>query len=219
MAPDWLRDIGRRVLVLWPLKAVGTTLFMVLFFWAYFAIQNHPLNSAFVMPEIALDHWIAFTPASYPVYVSLWVYVSLPSALMGNFRALLHYGLWMSALCLFCLALFWIFPTQTPDFGMDWSLYPGLATIKGLDAAGNACPSLHVASAVFTAFWLDRLFSELQAPRVLRVLNLLHCLAITWSTMASLQHVALDALAGAVVGTLFAVASLRAMRPGGPLRI
>ena len=171
------------------------------------------------MPEIALDHWVAFTPASYPVYVSLWVYVSLPPALMGNFRALLHFGGWMGALCVFCLALFWIFPTQTPDFGMDWSLYPGLATIKGLDAAGNACPSLHVASAVFTAFWLERLFSELRAPRVLRVINLLHCLAIAWSTMATLQHVALDVLAGAAVGTLFAVASLRALRPGGRLRI
>lgn len=220
MAPDWLRDIGRRVFVLWPLKATGTSLFMALFFWAYFAVQRHPLESAFVMPEIALDHWIAFTPASYPVYVSLWVYVSLAPALIGNFRALLHYGVWMSVLCVFCLALFWIFPTQTPDFGMDWRLYPGMATIKGLDAAGNACPSLHVASAVYTAFWLDRVFLEIHAPRVLRAINPLHCLAISWSTMASLQHVALDVLAGAAVGLVFAIASLQATRSAAqPLRI
>lgn len=164
------------------------------------------------MPEIALDRWIAFTPASYPVYVSLWVYVSLPPALMSNFRALLHHGLWVAALCLFCLTLFWLFPTQTPDFGVDWSLYPELATIKGIDAAGNACPSLHVAAAVFSALWLDRLMSVITTPIWLRGISLAHCLAIGWSTMASLQHVAVDVLAGAAVGLIFALLSLRATR-------
>lgn len=214
MKTGWFRELLRRIGVLWPLKSVGTTAFMALFFWAYFAVLRHPLGPAFVMPELALDRWVPFTPAAYPVYISLWVYVSLPPALMGNFRALLHFGLWVSAMCLFCLALFWLLPTQTPDFGIDWTLYPGLSTIKGLDAAGNACPSLHVASAVFSAFWLDRLMITIGAPRLLRGANVLQCLAITWSTMASLQHVALDALAGAMVGVVFALASLRATRTG-----
>lgn len=220
MVPEWARDLGRRIFVLWPLKAVGTSLFMALFFWTYFAVQQNPLTEAFVMPQVALDRWVGFTPAAYPVYVSLWVYVSLAPALMGNFRALLHFGLWVGALCVFCLALFWLFPTQTPDFGIDWRHYPGLATIKGIDAGGNACPSLHVGSAVFTAFWLDRVFTVVRAPAALRWINRLQCLAITWSTMATLQHVALDVLAGAVVGTAFALASLRSThRSTGPLRI
>ena len=164
------------------------------------------------MPEVELDRWIAFTPASYPVYVSLWVYVSLPPALINNFRALLHYVTWMATMCLFCLTLFWLFPTQTPDFGIDWGMYPELATIKGIDAAGNACPSLHVASAVFSALWLDRLMSVIAVPTWFRRVNLTYCLAIGWSTMASLQHVALDVLAGATVGLVFALVSLRATR-------
>lgn len=212
MKSEWPREIARRVLVLWPLKALGTSAFMALFFLAYFSILHYPIRNPAVMPQIALDRWIAFTPASYPVYVSLWVYVSLPPALMGNFRALLHHGLWVAALCLFCLALFWLFPTQTPDFGVDWSLYPALATIKGIDAAGNAFPSLHVASAVFSALWLDRLMSVITAPMWLRGISLAYCLAIGWSTMASLQHVALDVLAGAAVGLVFALVSLHPTR-------
>ena len=86
--------------------------------------------------------------------------------MISNLRALLHYGAWVSALCLFCLAIFWCVPTQTPVLDIDWSLYPGLSMIKGVDAAGNALPSLHVGSAVFSAFWLHRVFTTDQRPRL-----------------------------------------------------
>lgn len=212
MAASWSREIARRVVVLWWLKALGTTAFMGAFFWAYFFILRHPVRASYVMPEIGLDHWIPFTAASYPIYVSLWVYVSLPPALMGNLRALLHFGRWMAWLCSSCLALFWLFPTQTPELNIDWSLYPSLSRIKDMDATGNAFPSLHVASAVFAALWLDRLVRALGAPIGLRWINLGVCVAIAWSTVATRQHVALDVLAGAGVGLLFALASVRAIR-------
>lgn len=185
---------------------------MMLFFWAYFSVLRYPNSSPMVMPEIWLDQWIAFTPYSFPVYASLWVYVSLPPALMGNLRSLILFGIWVGLLCLFCLALFWAFPTQTPSFDIDWKNYPGLAMIKGVDAAGNACPSLHVASAVFSARWLDRILSQLHVPKQLHWLSWAYCLAIIWSTMASLQHVALDVAGGVVVGLVFAAASLHQVR-------
>ena len=81
--------------------------------------------------------------------------------------------------------------------------------IKDIDFSGNACPSLHVASAVFSALWLDRVFRMVTAPLLLRVVSALHCLAILWSTVATRQHVVLDVLAGAVVGIIFALLSLR----------
>lgn len=211
MAADWTRQIARRVGVLWWLKAVGTPAFMGVFFGAYFFILRHPIGEPYVMPEISLDRWVPFTPAAYPVYISLWVYVSLPPAFMGNLRALLHYAAWMASLCVTCLAVFWLFPTQTPEWDIDWSLYPSLSTIKDLDAAGNAFPSLHVAAAVFSALWLSRLLHVLEAPASLRSLNLVFCLAIAWSTMATRQHVALDVLAGVCIGLVFALASLRAI--------
>ncbi len=81
--------------------------------------------------------------------------------------------------------------------------------IKGVDAAGNACPSLHVGSAVFSAMWLRRLLSEIGAPRWLLAANILMCAAIAWSTVATLQHVTLDVIAGAAVGAAFGWMSLR----------
>lgn len=185
---------------------------MALFFWCYFWILEHPINTAVVMPEIWLDHWIPFTPSAYPVYLSLWGYVFLAPALLGNLRALVGFGVWVGAMCFLCLGIFWWLPTQTPTFPIDWSQYPGLALIKGVDGAGNACPSLHVASAVFSACWLHRILAQLRSPVVLRWVSVVHCMAIIWSTMATLQHVALDVFAGLFVGLVFATASLAQIR-------
>jgi PAP2 superfamily len=204
----WRSRVWERIRFHTLLKTVGTTAFMVVFFRAYFALLENPRHPPTVLPEIWLDHWVDFTPAAFPVYLSLWVYVSLAPALMGNLRALLWFGAWVGALCLLCLGVFWAWPTQTPPFGVDWGLYPGLALIKGTDAAGNAFPSLHVASAVFSACWLHRILRQLRSPSWILWASALQCLAITWSTMATLQHVALDVFSGLVVGLLFAAASL-----------
>lgn len=212
----WGWRIWQRLRFQTPLKAVGTTAFMYLFFRAYFELLESPRTIATVMPQIWLDDWVQFTPSAFPVYLSLWVYVSLAPALLGNLRALIGFGFWVAALCLTGLAIFWAWPTQTPTFNMDWSLYPGLALIKGVDAAGNAFPSLHVASAVFSACWLQRSLRELHSPAWVRWASALHCVAIAWSTMATLQHVALDVLGGTVLGLVFAAASLAHIRDTAP---
>jgi hypothetical protein len=208
MIAPWVRDVGQRITVLWWLKGIGTTAFMTLFFWAYFTILEHPARPAVEVPALAIDHWIPLTPWAYGIYISLWVYVSLPPALMRDLRTLLHFGAWVAAMCGVCLVFFWQFPTQTPTFGTDWSVYPGLSLIKGVDAPGNACPSLHVGSAVFAAFWLQRILGAINAPRWLRWLNPAYCVAIAWSTIATMQHVTIDVIAGALVGAGFAWASL-----------
>ncbi len=213
--PHWARQIVSRVIILWPLKAVGTMLFMLLFFWGYFGVLRNPLFPTTTMPLIGLDAWIPFTPLAFPAYVSLWVYASLAPALLRDFRMLALFGTWMAGLCLFSLAIFWLFPTTVPAAGIDWSLYPEMALIKNADPGGNACPSLHVAAAVFSAFWLDRVFRSVGAPFALRCLSGLHCLAILWSTVATRQHVMLDVLAGTVLGVSFAVLSLRRARAVG----
>ena len=212
IAPSWRRQIADRVVFMWPLKAFGTMSFMVLFFWAYFAVLRNPLTAPLVMPVTWIDTWIGFSPSAFPAYVSLWVYVSLAPALIGSLRALLFFGLWIAWLCLFCLAIFWIFPTSTPPLHLDWSAYPGFSLIKGVDAAGNAFPSLHVASAVFSAMWLNRLFAKADAPKPLQWLSVLQCSVIIWSTIATRQHVVLDAIGGVIVGVVFAVLSFRQTR-------
>lgn len=212
LAPPWHRQVADRLVLMWPLKAFGTMSFMALFFWAYFAVLHNPLTPPLVMPSTWLDAWIGFSPSALPAYVSLWVYVSLAPALLGSLRSLLSFGVWVGWLCAFCLAIFWVFPTSTPPAAIDWNAYPEFAVIKGLDASGNAFPSLHVASAVFAAFWLNRVFVQLDAPKILPLLSALHCALIVWSTIATRQHVVLDAVGGALVGAAFAWLSLRQAR-------
>lgn len=206
----WTHELRLRLTHLWLLKAAGTSAFMILFFQGYFFVMAEPARTPYVMPEIWLDHWVPLVPWAFWVYASLWVYVSLAPAMMGNFRGLLRFGAWVGLLCLSCLAVFWAFPTQVPAMPIDWSQYPGLSFVKGVDAAGNACPSLHVASAVFAAYWMHHLLRTMRAPRGWLAFNAACCVAITWSTLATHQHVAIDAICGALVGWVFARLSLRA---------
>lgn len=212
LAPSWQGQIADRVVTLWPLKAFGTMSFMVLFFWGYFTVLHNPLARPLVMPLTWLDAWIGFSPFAFPAYVSLWVYVSLVPALLGSLGSLLRFGLWIGGLCVFCLAIFWVFPTSVPPFPLDLKAYPEFAIIKGLDATSNAFPSLHVATAVFSAFWLNRLFGQINAPTTLQWLSALQCSVIIWSTIATRQHVVLDALGGVMVGVVFAALSFRNTR-------
>ncbi len=85
----------------------------------------------------------------------------------------------------------------------------------GRDASGNACPSLHVAFAVFTAVWFGHLLRQMKAGGLARSLNWLWCAGILYSTIATRQHVALDVLAGAVLGAVIAAG----VHPAGPSRL
>ena len=95
---------------------------------------------------------------------------------------------------------------------MDTSGHPAFALLQGVDAAGNACPSLHVATAMFSAVWIDHLLRRLNVPPAARLVNAIWFVAIAYSTLAVKQHVVVDVLAGVVLGLVFALVSLR-LRP------
>ncbi len=181
-------------------KSLGTTAFMWLFFVAYFALLRHPNGPVTTMPMTALDRWIGFQPWALPFYLSLWVYVSLPAALMSSRREIVGFGVRIGALCLIGLAVFYVWPTQMPPYPIDWAQHPGFTILRGVDASGNACPSLHVATAVFAAFWLNWMAPTLGFGTRFRRANVLWCAAIVFSTMAVKQHVVVDVLAGAALG-------------------
>ena len=61
------------------------------------------------------------------------------------------YGLWLCGLCLTGLVIFYFWPTQVPSLALDATDFPGFAFLRRVDAASNACPSMHVAVAIFTA--------------------------------------------------------------------
>jgi membrane-associated phospholipid phosphatase len=147
------------------------------------------------------------------------VYVGVAPGLQLRFKELVVYGLWAGALCLTGLALFYFWPTQVPTLARELSDFPGFAILQGVDVAGNACPSMHVAIAIFTAIWVEHILRQAGAPLVLRLVNAAWFAAIAYSTLAVKQHVVLDVLAGALLGIAFAGPSLH-WRPGraGPAR-
>ena len=81
--------------------------------------------------------------------------------------------------------------------------------LKNIDAAGNACPSLHVATAFFSGIWFQHLMRRFGAPPWILMINWIWCIAIVYSTVAVRQHVAVDAIAGLVLGGVAAWLSLR----------
>jgi hypothetical protein len=195
-----------RIHALW--KLLGISAFMWPFFMAYFHMLRHPVYPVTVMPLTPLDRAIPFQPQWLLAYVSLWLYTGIAPGLLLHMRELLRYGLWAAGLCLSGLICFYFWPTAVPELALDLSAYPGFGVLQGVDAAGNACPSLHVAAAVFSAFWIDLLFRKIGAPAAMRLTNLLWLGAIVYSTLAIKQHVVLDALAGTLLGTLFALVSM-----------
>lgn len=195
------------------LKLLGTTAVTSAFFIGYFYVLRNPVFPVVVMPETALDRWIGFQPEALFIYLSLWFYIGVGPGLQRGFWELVVYGLWLTAMSLTGLLVFYLWPTAVPPLGFDASGFPGFALLQGVDAAGNACPSLHVATAMFTTIRIEQVLRDAGTPRWPRIINALWFFAIAWSTLAIKQHVVLDALAGAVLGIVFALPSMR-WRPG-----
>jgi len=208
LAP-WTAEVGLRMRRYFVWKLIGTTAWVWAFFIGYFWLLRNPAYPVTVMPLTALDHLIPFQPVTLFAYLSLWLYVGVAPGLQLTFRELLVYGLWAGALCLTGLGLFYFWPTAVPTIAFDVSGYPGFKMLQGVDASGNACPSMHVAIAMFTVIWIEHLLRGARAPSGLRLFNLAWFLAITWSTLAIKQHVVIDVLAGGLLGLVFAIPSLR----------
>jgi len=197
-------DLFSTVMALFWFKCLGTMGFISLFFGAYFYLLKNPASAATTMPITIADRLIGFEPLALPIYFSLWVYVSLPPMLMRTRRAIIEYGVWIGGLCVFSLLIYYFFPNAVPPSNIDWAKYPGVAFLKDVDAAGNACPSLHVATAVFSCFWMHWLLPKVRLDSVTRLVSALWCIAIAYSAMATKQHVAIDVVAGGALGALFA---------------
>jgi membrane-associated phospholipid phosphatase len=208
----WWSGTGSRLLAWWPVKLAGTTLGMVAFFVAYFWVLKHPQFPVTLMALTRVDRWIGFQPAALPLYLSLWFYVSLAPALLVDGRELVSYGMAWVVLGVTGLGIFLLWPTAVPPADVDWLQYPSFAFLRSADATGNACPSLHVAFAVFSAVWFERLLGRLGAGLAVHLFNWVWCLGILYATMATGQHVFLDVLAGAMLGALVAGAHLRWLR-------
>ncbi len=203
MAHHWPSELARRFVRLWFVKAAGTALFMSLFFYSYFSLLRNPVFPVTTMPTTWVDDAVTFWPPAFYLYASLWVYTSLVPALQPSLIRLMAYGCGIGSVCLTGLVVFLFFPTAVAFNSADWFNDPALALLRQLDLAGNACPSLHVATAVFTGLCMQRILRELRCPVWLQAGNWLWCILIVYSTMAIKQHVMWDVVAGTLLGSVF----------------
>ncbi len=213
----WYRQAAAVIPMHMHLKSIGTMLFISLFFGAYFYLLKAPAYLTTVMPITVLDRLIGFQPLTLPIYISLWVYVSLPPTLLATRRELYGYGLAMAGTCLAGLIVFYFWPTAVPAANIDWAQYPDMDFLKSMDASGNACPSLHVATAIFSGIWLHHLLRRFGTPLWMLTFNWTWCIGIIYSTLATRQHVAVDVVAGLVLGVLGAYLSLRQRMDAGAI--
>lgn len=215
-AEQWYRQAAAAVPRHFALKSIGIPIFIAVFFGAYFYVLKHPAYPVTVMPFTLLDQLIGFEPLAVPVYLSLWVYVSAAPAFLATRRELRAFTLGMTATCVAGLVIFWFWPTTVPPATIDWTLYPSVDFLKNIDASGNACPSLHVATAAFSGLWMAHLLRLFGAPLWVQIFNAVWCVAIAYSTVATRQHVAVDMWAGLALGSLTAWLSLRHVRRKPP---
>lgn len=194
------RELAATALSHFWFKMFGTMGFTFVFFVVYLYLLKHPLFPTTTIPLTWLDQAVAFQPAALPAYLSLWLYVSLPPILMDTRLQIITYGFRIGAVCLFAFTIFLFWPNEVPAADIDWTEYPGIAFLKGMDAAGNACPSLHVATAVFSAFWLHWRLRYLGLGPAIQTMNIVWCATIAYSTIATRQHVAIDVGAGIALG-------------------
>lgn len=209
----WLREAGARFRTRWVVKMAGTTAIMTAFFVIYFYLLNHSRLPVTTVPRIFIDRMIPFWPGALPLYVSLWVYVPLAPAMLTVARDMRAYVAAVLLLSAVGFGIFILWPTTIPKPEADALAAPSLSYLKTVDASGNAFPSLHVAFSVFTVLLFARLLREMRSGLLVRALNWLWCAGIVYSTIAIRQHVALDAIAGVILGAVGGLALLRAMRP------
>lgn len=198
----------------WLGKLVGLAVFLSLFFRLYFQLARHPQFPVHVMPRLGLDTAIGIHAAALPLYLSLWFYIVLAVGLIATRRGLAQFLGGSTLLAGAGCAAFYFLPTavEPSPLALHTRGWRWLATV---DAAGNACPSLHVAFVVYAAAWLR---FHLRGPGLggARFVVLAWGFGIVVSTVATGQHVTWDVLGGALLGAGGVAVLPPVEGPGGP---
>lgn len=198
-----LSDLQRSARRHFWIKLVGHSLAIPAFLAVYLLVGANPMFPVTVMPTLAIDRWAPLLPWSVWIYFSLWVYICLPAIFMPSKRELWLYFLGALLMAVVGLTIFVFWPTATPHHLKDWTGYPATLTfMKAEELSRNACPSLHVSYAVWTALWLHHLLRRAGAGKRWLIGNIVWAVVIIISTMTTKQHVIIDLFAGSLFGGL-----------------
>ena len=197
----------QRILNRFWLKSIGIPSFVWIFFEIYFYLINNSFYPVKIIPLTFVDEIIPMQKWAWLPYLSLWLYVSIPPSILTQSRSLLYYGFWIIILCGSGICFYCFYPSALPPINRPIS--EQLLWIAKIDAEKNVFPSMHVATAVFSGFWLNRLIIDCNCKSFWKYLNVIWCGLIIFSTLATKQHVFWDALSGLFLGIVIAYLSLR----------
>jgi membrane-associated phospholipid phosphatase len=205
----WYHELGPRLKAHWRFKLIAGAVMMISFFSGYFLLLYFPMFPVTKMPVTALDRLIGLSPNSLLLYITLWIYIPIGPWLLNDKQELIAYSKALYGLSLAGLVVFFFWPTSVPPPNVDLAAYPGFRFLVAIDRPRNVFPSLHAASAVFSAICIGRLLRQLGAGRLIRGLNWCWCLGILYSALATKQHLAVDVFAGTALGAAWAGIYLR----------
>ncbi|HUJ71964.1 MAG TPA: phosphatase PAP2 family protein [Verrucomicrobiae bacterium] len=174
------------------LLAIGLT---VGFCAGYLLLQRHPWRPVTPMKLRALDQMTPFVPSAVYIYESLWLLMPVAPWLMRSRADLNRYAAGVIAITLAGFLTFWLFPTAVPRPALPAEVNGLYRALIRIDGPANAFPSLHVAFAIYHVAWCRAV-----VPKRAGWFIWPWGMAIVVSTLLTKQHVALDALAGAVLG-------------------
>lgn len=164
----------------------------------YFGLQRLALLDPRVLPELALDRLVPFSPVWTGAYLSVCALVFLAIVAPGDRNELRIFVRGVTALCVTSFAVFLVFPTEVARHGLIDAPSDGLYSfVVGVDTPRNAFPSLH---AGLTTFSLTLLAHIWRPGTALRIAGVLWGVAILYGTLATKQHVVIDILAGGLLG-------------------
>lgn len=204
-----LTRLTQRLRAEWRLKLWLT---LALNAWCWLPYQWLQRHHYFPVRELAggpLDPWIPFLPHTVWLYLSIYLFLPLPPLLLCERRQLLRYGAGFAAFSLAgCTAfLFWPTTCPRPPLSDPPLIYRMLTQ---LDNPFHAFPSLHAASALYTAAGAECVRRELTGGWPWRAGIWLWTALILLATLTTKQHQTPDIAAGGVLGLVMFQLFIRA---------
>ncbi len=167
----------------------------------YFGLQSVELFPIRHPPEIFLDRIVRFDPRWTWVYQSIYLLVPVLPWLATEREELVRYIRGFVFLSGVCFSVFLFIPTEGPRPSAIVAHW-GYQLLVSYDSEMNVFPSLHIGLTVFTfLFGYEILHKSLQ-PRGRRIFVLVAvgwAVMVSFATLATKQHWAVDLPAGAVV--------------------
>tara|TARA_R110000868_G_scaffold132380_3_gene343214 strand:+ start:37462 stop:38094 length:633 start_codon:yes stop_codon:yes gene_type:complete len=170
----------------------------------YFTAQSFPQAPITLVPHTQWDHQIALDVSWIWIYLIAYAYVPIVFLFLKQKKTVYLYAFSYLIISIISVTVFMFYPTTLPreSFPTDTS-FAGLALdwLRGLDQPTNCLPSLHVATAWQSSWWL---YQEKKWPGIL---GFIFSALVVWSTLAVKQHVVWDAITGSAVAVIAIILS------------